>query len=559
MMFIPSSKVSRNICLAMVTSLSLLPMAAKAQGTQTYGPNLIPMGNFENVKPTYVPWAGVDDMGNIHGLDGRQFCAGEDGTVRPSTFGPSVAVADMNGDGKPDLVVGDSKGFFWLYPNSGTATAPAFTQGEVIPIWLGEERLVSNQEGVDDYVPRIQLYDFEGSKKLGILAGTYAGKLFRIPNAGASSTPDFRPTYNRDSMLVNTRKEGVLWCNYMAPFFTTLFGAPGPDLIMGEGTYSANSIYWLKNMNSGQSPTFDLDHTQKIIPGMGLEQLTPVVIDWNNDGKPDILAGCRTGYLNLFINTSTDAAHPTFAPGVHVKIAGLEKLGNSITVSIGDLTGNHLPNLLIGKDDGTIVYALNTGTLGSPVFSTPATPLKGVLPPDYHYTSLTSWLKYGAWGAPDELVSAVNPQLEKDFTFPDGENSKYAMKFSVWPVQNHYFMERYYPPIEDYLRQHVIYCTQRPTLKLNKKYRLHFWAKSPGNVSECNIRLNPEQLERQGFNAPDLWLPFSPGTNWTEVTKEINVRDPDDPSVTTWQYSFEFRFKGQTTFYIDDVQIQEEL
>jgi len=24
---------------------------------------------------------------------------------------------------------------------------------------------------------------------------------------------------------------------------------------------------------------------------MGLEQLTPAVVDWNNDGKPDIICG----------------------------------------------------------------------------------------------------------------------------------------------------------------------------------------------------------------------------------------------------------------------------
>jgi hypothetical protein len=58
------------------------------------------------------------------------------------------------------------------------------------------------------------------------------------------------------------------------------------------------------------------------------------------------------------------------------KIAGVEKLGNSITVTVGDLTGNHLPNLLIGRDDGTVLYALNTGKLGAPEFITPGYALK---------------------------------------------------------------------------------------------------------------------------------------------------------------------------------------
>src|SRR5258708_131364 len=83
------------------------------------------------------------------------------------------------------IVLHDSKGYFWVYPNRGTPKKPAFTQGEVIPIWLGEERIDPRVEGVDNVVPRIQLLDFDNTKKLDVLAGTYAGKLFHIHNIGS--------------------------------------------------------------------------------------------------------------------------------------------------------------------------------------------------------------------------------------------------------------------------------------------------------------------------------------------------------------------------------------
>lgn len=552
-----SLEVSRRICLTLAALACLLPSLARGGG---YGPNILPAGSFSDVQSTYVPWAGVDDKGNIHGIEGRQLAVMDDGSIPQGgiPFGPSVAVADLNGDGKPDLVMADSKGYFWYYPNTGTATSPAFTQGDVMPIWLGEERLEWDTESVDNIVPRIQLVDFDGNKRLDILAGIYSGKLFRIRNIGSSTQPVFKPTTNRENLLINTHKKGALWCNYLAPCMTTLFGSPNVlDLIMGEGTYSANSIYLLRNTNSSANPSFDENHLQKIIPGMGLEQLTPAVVDWNNDGKPDVICGDRTGYLNLYLNTSADADHLTFATGTHITIGGQEKLGGALTVTVCDLTGNHLPNLLIGKDDGTILYATNTGKLGAPAFATPPTPIKGVLPPNYHYVSPTAWNKLQAWGVPYELLACVNPQLEPGFTFPEGETTKYALKFSVWPYKSTYFPERYYPPVEDFLREHLVTTPQRFTIKLNTRYRVHFWIKGDGNLSDLRFRLSADHPDRIGYQASDVTTPVSASSSWSEVSSEFEMRNSDDPTVTTWGYGFEFRFTGQPTFYVDDLQIQE--
>jgi hypothetical protein len=545
-------------CAVSVLALLLVLAAPTPALAQTSGPNLLPSGRFENVMPTYVPWAGVDAQGYIHGIEGRQFAVNDDGAIRPTAFGPSVAVADMNGDGKPDLVLADSEGFFWLFLNSGTAQAPAFTQGNIMPIWLGELSVSRYSEGVENAVPRIQLVDLSGTKKYDIIAGNYAGKLFHIPNVGSSTVPVFNPTNDRDSLLINTHRRGMLWCNFLSPWLTSAFGSNSLDLLAGEGTYSANSIYLFHNTGSLQQPSFDEDHMEKIIPGMGLEQLTPTVVDWNNDGKPDVICGSRTGYLNLFLNTSTDPAHPTFAPGVHVKIGGLEKLGNSITVTVVDLNGNHLPNLLIGKDDGTILYAVNTGKLGEPAFNSMALPLRGVLPPTYHHVALKDWYKTGAWGAPYELVSAVNPQLEPGFTFPDGVNSKYAMKFSVWPVTNLLFPKPFNPPSDNDWNERRIRANAGFNLDLNKHYHIHGWIKGDSNVSNMRYRLVASEPPATGFRGYDVTNPINVGTNWTEINSSVEISNPSDPKTKSWNYHFEFRFSGQATFYVDDMSIEEQ-
>lgn len=313
------------------------------------------------------------------------------------------------------------------------------------------------------------------------MAGTYSGKLVHIPNTGTSTAPNFKPTYDISSLLIPTHRRGVLWCNYLAPALTAAFGSGNIyDLIMGEGTYSANSIYLLHDTSgAGNVPRFDEDQLQKAIPGLGLEQLTPAVVDWNNDGKPDIICGDRTGYITLYLNNSSDPTQRTFAPGVKISVGGEQKLGGSITMVIADLTNNKLPNLLIGRDDGTLLYATNTGTLGSPAFTSPAMPIKGVLPPTYHYTSLNQWSKGQAYGTPDELVGAVNPSLEPGFKFPDGETkARYALKFWVWPVTNSNFPERYSAREDNEWQEHVLRTNQRFNIDLNKRYRVHFWIKS---------------------------------------------------------------------------------
>ncbi len=172
------------------------PTFAEAQGCSHQCP---PGGKFQ-IDSTYVPWAAVDDAGNIHGLDGQQIAVADDGSIGLNSFGPSIAVGDLFGDGKPDLVLADSAGFFWLFRNHGLPNKPAFTQGEIIPIWLGEPGSEASIEGVDNVVPRIQLIDFDHTGKLDIVAGTYSGKFFHIRNLGSTTQePYLRPSHVHDS------------------------------------------------------------------------------------------------------------------------------------------------------------------------------------------------------------------------------------------------------------------------------------------------------------------------------------------------------------------------
>ena len=526
-------------------------------GAMDFGPNLLADGGVVSTSRIFFPWDGVDDQGRIHGIDGYQLAVRDAGQIYTARFSPSVAVADLNADGKPDLVLGDSKGFFWYFANTGTAQQPFFAHGEVMPVWLGNPRLTVEDEGFDSVVPRIQLVNFDG-RLFDLIAGTYAGRLFHVPNSGAPTRPNFQTSNSIVEYDINTHLHGQLWCNYLAPFLTTSFNSkaqeamPKWDLVMGEGTYAANSIYFLQNTSGGGKPSFDENHLNKIIPGMGLEQLVPAVVDWNNDGKPDIITGDRTGHLTLYLNTSSDPTHPTFDEGRRISVGGQSQFGGFTTVTVCDLTGNHLPNLLIGTDAGTLLYALNTGALGSPSFNTPITPLKGK--PSTTYVAPNGWSKYGCWGAPYEMLSAVNPQTESGFTFPEGVRVPNALKFWVAPLNNLIFTHTHYTDHEDELNEHVIQADRRFQVRKDGHYRIHFWAKS--DRGDINFKIKLFHAAADYSQAADLRESFAVDSTWTECSRNVDFHWAGDDS--TVLFGFEFRYTNQPTLYICDVSMQEK-
>lgn len=521
------------------------------------------------------PWAGASTTGIIAVLPGVQPAVNSAGAVTKTQFGPSVTVGDLNGDGLQDLVIGDAHGFFWFYANSGTAAAPKFTVGEVMPIWFGATMDEPDYHwaagGADNIVPRVQLVSFAGTKQLDLVIGNYNGRLFYLHNTGSTSQPVFRitPRLQKDC-LVKTRKDGLLWCNFLSPFVYDWWGTGTLDLIMGDGSYSANSVFLFKNTGNRDNPTFNNDPATmtKIIPGMGREHLTPQVVDWNNDGKPDIIAGCeetsgatRVGRINVFLNTSADAKQPipTFDAGHAVKLGSKDTCGDLPTVTVCDLTGNKLPNLIITNNHGDVSYVKNTGTLGSPQFADPV-PIAATNPFPKVLRSI-GWDLISPFGVPNELLVCTNTSVEPAFVPPPNTPFKSALRYYVYPIKNTYFPEFYYP-VSDQLfdDKHTIQCSSEFGTKENTPYRVSFWIHSSGNITNLQYHLwgwrsEPGESEPENFDAAqnigtgNSWNLFQDTISYSFKNKKKEERHESGAT------HFSITWNGQGEIYLDDVKV----
>ncbi len=314
------------------------------------------------------------------------------GRMRNTPMSPTVCFADMNDDKLKDLVVSDTYGFLWLYLNAGQPGQPAFTNGAFMPTFLG-------------WNAKIHVCDWDGDGDQDVVVGTFYGDVAVLENLGTRQEARFTrrmgvPRYvdpqfgiedPKDRLpTLNLGKQTLLLGNYMAPWVTDWNRDGKPDLILGEGTYSANSVRLLINTGSRNKPVFIEDRVFYLAYGEGYEQLTPAVVDYNGDGIDDLLVGTRTGQVRMHKGTKeaiegkdmVAAVQGSLAPAV-LECEGVLKLGGKdvydqmSSVHPCDWNADGLFDLLLGTSQGRIMVALNQGTKAAPSFPK-VEPVKGV-------------------------------------------------------------------------------------------------------------------------------------------------------------------------------------
>lgn len=389
------------------------------------------------------------------------------GTIGNQALSPGVAVADLNGDGLPDIVTTDGFGYVRVYFNQGSAQEPKFGTAELSlpwlaaadgdPPWMPPELSQTQENEYGQWLnrwsqrrraPRASVADATGNGLPDLVVGNYFGDVLLFPNQGSAGAPSFRQPQPFASALVPTMKDpNHRWGNVFAPMLFDWTGNGLPDLLIGEGSYSANNIHLFVNQGGPGRPTFTEDQRQALALGAGRQQLTPAVADINGNGRPDILVADRSGRVAVHLNDgswSFDPRDPKELPfaGFIGRDGGFTEdqgaalvVGEGITsIAAADLNGDELVDLVFGRSNGQFAWARNQGTREEPRFSE-VTELRGEAQDPRIFRLPSGWDTEFGWRRGNFLAYASCVSSAEDGT-ADPRSGSRVLKFGYLPSLN---------------------------------------------------------------------------------------------------------------------------
>ncbi len=249
--------------------------------------------------------------------------------VLPAGSGPNkVVIADLDGDGKPDLIVANDYGnTISLYRN--ISTNGSLTAGSFAP----PVNLVTPP---GSYSPMgLAVADVDGDGKLDIIVSDYDESIVSVYRN--TCTPG-----NISSNSFATRVDFATGAQPQGVEVRDLDGDGKPDLLVANSGDGSVSI--LRNTGVPGSLTTN-SFAPRVDMATGSSCQSVAVGDLDGDGKPDVVAvNSGSGTVSLLRNISTPGSLTTNSFAAKVDIA---VLSSPVQVAIGDLDGDGKPDLTV--------------------------------------------------------------------------------------------------------------------------------------------------------------------------------------------------------------------
>jgi len=284
------------------------------------------------------------------------FSAATDFTIGGSSH-HAIAVADLNGDGKLDIIASASGGdlvFVLLNTTPDGASTPSFSSSISFPVGAGDWSVATG--------------DVNGDGKPDIVTANF--------------------TANSVSVLLNTTTNGASTPTFSSKTDFTVGQTPAlvsigdvngdgkPDIVTANQNANTVSVLLNTTSNGASTPTFTI--TTDFPAGGSTDSV--ILGDVNGDGKPDIItANYSDNTASVLLNTTAiGASTPTFSGKTDFAVGT-----TPIWVAIADFDGDGKSDVVTANQNAnTVSVLINTTTIGAstPTFSSKSDFVVGTYP-----------------------------------------------------------------------------------------------------------------------------------------------------------------------------------
>ena len=278
------------------------------------------------------------------------------GTPAPGQLAPCVA--DFDGDGLPDLLLGDEAGRVWWVKNVGSAGQPALSSPR--PLAAGGQAIKVPARA------RVTVGDVDGDGILDLIVADALGDVFLYRGTKDGLAPQ-APLLGQNPVGVPGDVDAL---RDLCPRLANWDHKGSRDLLLAD---RRGFIALCKNDGHGR---FALEGylQQENAPVSVGRCAAPTLADWNGDRKPDLVCGGEDGYVTVFDNVGTKPGELLFAPGKRVMVDGRPLMarpgpgdgGQQLRYSwprVADMDGDGRLDLLLGGGCGEVDLYLNDGRL----------------------------------------------------------------------------------------------------------------------------------------------------------------------------------------------------